>query len=86
MFYPGTEVYKFVPHLIPYCCLKNNVVLGGTLRWLKGVQGAPRGSKMDLGGGPMFSPDLEVFRICITLDDLMTLLKSGGSRGHLKVV
>ena len=22
MFYPGTEVFKFVPHLIPYCCLK----------------------------------------------------------------
>ena len=43
------------------------------------------GSKMDLGG-PMFSPGLEVFRIGISLDASMTLLKSGCLRGHLKVV
>ena len=40
--------------------------------WLKGNQGAPMGSKMDLGG-PMFSPRLEVFRIGISLDASMTL-------------
>ena len=85
MFYPGTVVFKIMAHLIPYCYLKNYVVEGGTLRWLKGTQG-PLGGQRWIKGGPMFSSGLEVFRITITLDASMTLLKSGCLREHLKMV
>ena len=83
MFYPGTGVYKFVPHLIPYCCLKIMWFNRGTLRWLKGAQ-RPLGGKRWIQVGPIISPGLEVFRIGITLDASMTLLKAGCLRGTLR--
>ena len=53
--------------------------------WLKGAQGAPRGSKMELEGANVL-PWPRGFRIGATLDALLTFLKSGGFRGHLKEV
>ena len=42
------------------------VVSGGTLKWLKGAQGAPRGCKMEVGL-PMFYSCPEVINLCHTL-------------------
>ena len=88
MFHPGTEGLFFICATFDTLLLfEKNVVYGGTLRWLKRAQGAPRVPNMDLGvGGAMFSPGLEVFRIGITLDASMTLLKSGCLSAHIKVV
>ena len=72
MFCPGPEVSKFVPHLVPQLHFENQVVQGGTLRWLKGAQGAPRGSKMDLGGANVL-PWPRGFQIGATLNASMTL-------------
>ena len=43
------------------------------------------GSKIDLGGANVL-PWLRGFQIGATLDASMTSLKSGGLKGHLKVV
>ena len=54
------------------------------MRWLKEAKGAPRGLKMDLVGATVL-PWPRGFHIGATLDASMTLKKSGGLRGHLKV-
>ena len=59
--------------------------LRGTLRWFKGVKGALRGSKINLGGANVL-PGPRGSQIGATLDASMTFLKSGGFRGHLKEV
>ena len=59
--------------------------LRGTSRWLKGTQEAPRGSKVGIGGANEHLWPRGLI-IGAKLDASWAFGKSGGLRGHFKVV
>ena len=55
------------------------------MRWFKGAQGAPRVSKVDIGGAKKLLWPRGLI-ISVTLDATQTFSRSGDLRGYLKVV